>query len=118
MLSQSLHTWFNSMNTCPGSLTGNTGNQMAQESDGGDIGSLIENEPLVHNYNDNSNLWINAGNSNDFNRFTTVKSPGGNLGHGLGTHYDQNECSDTARPMADAEMHNRSSLGIWRRSRR
>mmetsp|Transcript_13851 Transcript_13851/g.23993 ORF Transcript_13851/g.23993 Transcript_13851/m.23993 type:complete len:223 (-) Transcript_13851:123-791(-) len=103
---KSLHSWFNQGNTCPGSFDRGRRVHMSSETTGGDVGTLINNEPLIKNtYDGVGNLWINTHyGSSDYNRIQTTANGGYNRGAGLGTQYDQDNCGNTARPMADAVL--------------
>ena len=59
---------------------------MADETTGGDVGHLIEWEPLIKNtHNGVDDLYVNTEmNTNDFNRLSTNRNGGYNLGSGLG----------------------------------
>ena len=93
-------------------------NTLATTTTGGDIGSLVYQEPMVYNDNDNAALYTNGCGANDCNRLSTVCQGPGNLGYGLGTLYDSDYDSNgksclgiTTRPMCDAQMH--SDQGHW-----
>ncbi|CAE7472194.1 unnamed protein product, partial [Symbiodinium pilosum] len=106
---KTLHGWFTTGNTCSSGLDTSKRYKMADETTGGDVGHLIEWEPLIKNtHNGVDDLYVNTEmNTNDFNRLSTNRNGGYNLGSGLGTQYDANlasNCGDTERPQADAQM--------------
>jgi len=93
-------------NKCGASFSAGGSVQLAAETIDAEEGSLdAQHEPFVTNRGNNNELWINAGNGNDYNRLSTVMDPANNLGHGLGTAYDIRSCAVTNRPMADAQLH-------------
>ena len=118
---QSLLSIFNTGNTCTSTstvLSDSVCGTLASGTTGGDVGSLIPQEPLVHNNGDHENLYVNAGTgSGDFNRLSTVCAGSDNAGWGLGTLYDASAdapssfCSSaySRRPICDGQLH----TGHW-----
>jgi len=112
---KTLQGWFTIGNTCSSGLQEKKF-QMAVETTGGDVGTLVKNEPLIKNTIDGTDkLYVNSNHQNgdfDFNRLSVNVDVNwsGNFGAGLGTQYDTqmisggNSCGNTARPQADAEM--------------
>ena len=112
---KTLQGWFTIGNTCSSGLAEKKF-QMAVQTTGGDVGTLVKNEPLIKNTIDGTDkLYVNSNHENgdfDFNRLSVNVDVNwsGNFGAGLGTQYDTqmisggNTCGNTARPMADAEM--------------
>ncbi|CAE7857083.1 unnamed protein product [Symbiodinium microadriaticum] len=114
---KTLQGWFTTGNTCSSGLQEKRF-QMGVETTGGDVGTLVKNEPLIKNTIDGTDrLYVNSHHGHtggfDFNRLSANAddNPHGNFGAGLGTQYDAHiisggggTCGNTARPMADAEM--------------
>jgi len=118
---KTLQGWFTIGNTCTTGLQTNTKFEMAAETTGGDVGTLVKNEPLIKNTIDGTDkLYVNSAHNkgDDFNRLSVNINDNilGNAGAGIGTQYDASlapadSCGKTARPQADAEM--RSEKHHW-----
>ncbi|CAE7745969.1 unnamed protein product, partial [Symbiodinium microadriaticum] len=100
---KTLQGWFTIGNTCSSGLAEKKF-QMAVQTTGGDVGTLVKNEPLIKNTIDGTDkLYVNSNHENgdfDFNRLSVNVDVNwsGNFGAGLGTQYDTQMIS------GDAEM--------------
>ena len=92
---KTLHGWFTTGNTCSSGLDRNNKYQMADETTGGDVGNLIEWEPMIKNtHNGVDDLYVNTEmNTYDFNRLSTNLNSRYNRGAGLGARVNVNSCT-------------------------
>ena len=88
---KTLQGWFTTGNTCSSGLQEKRF-QMGVETTGGDVGTLVKNEPLIKNTIDGTDrLYVNSHHGHtggfDFNRLSANAddNPHGNFGAGLGT---------------------------------